>query len=334
MKAVITLSVFLIFLFSCTKEKTAVAENIPFSDKNLNRKIFDSLRSHSIFVQENGNNLTRIWVKSNEKRGNYFYSDTLNILKISKYEFAEQKLNLIREIDLENAEWAYLEIDSTTIKTRKIGKMNYLFLTHQVSNMGKAMREISVNFSMINLDNIADNLSLQYYGYPSDYCNGCIRGNFGENSKLKSSAFAKTVLYQYAHTSKFIYHPSDEEKNITHYKNFGEKWQKDNDTDNNFGAGYYIIPDVVYSTYYAENLFELTSASEEFVENENYKVQSIFRGNLLGFDKKKRKYFPIIVESCSHFCNKTVEFVDEQKLKITYEDDQSFEINLNKIVFK
>ncbi|KQS93035.1 hypothetical protein [Chryseobacterium sp. Leaf394] len=334
MNAVITLSVFLIFLFSCKKEKVASAENIPVSEKNLNKKTLDSLRSQSIFVQENENILTRIWVKSNEKRGNYFYSDTLNVLKISKYQFAGQKLNLIKEINLEKAEWSYLEIDSTNIKTRKTGKKNYLFLTHQVSNTGKAMRVISVNFSMINLDNIVDNFSLQYFGYPSDYCNGCIRGNFGENSKLKSSAFAKTVLHQYARTSKFIYHPSDEEKNITHYKNFGEKWEKDNATDNNFGAGYAIIPDIIYSTYYDENLFKLTSASEEFVENENYKVQSVFRGNLVGFDKKKRKYFPIIVESCSHFCNKNIEFVDAQKLKITYEDDQSFEINLNKIVFK
>ncbi|MCW3170169.1 hypothetical protein OMO38_16705 [Chryseobacterium sp. 09-1422] len=334
MKAIITISFLLFFPFSCTKEKTAVDENTSVSDENLSKKIFDSLRRQSIFVQENENILTRIWVKSNEKRGNYFYSDTLNILKISKYKFTGQKLNLIKEIDLENAEWSYLEIDSTTIKTKKIGKTNYLFLAHQVSNMGKAMNEISVNFSMINMDNIADNFSLQYYGYPSDYCNGCIRGNFVENSKLKSSAFAKTVLHQYARTSKFIYHPSDEEKNITHYKNFGEKWQKDNDTDNNFGAGYYIIPDIIYSTYYDENLFKLTSASEEFVENENYKVQSVFRGNLVGFDKKKRKYFPIIVESCSHFCNKNVEFVDAQKLKITYEDEQSFEIDLSKIVFK
>lgn len=334
MKAIITISFLLFSLFSCTKEKNVVDENIPVSDKNLIKKTLDSLRSHSIFVQENENILTRIWVKSNEKRGNYFYSDTLNILKISKYKFTGQKLNLIKEIDLENAEWAYLEIDSTTIKTKKIGKTNYLFLAHQVSNMGKAMNEISVNFSMINLDNITDNFSLQYDGYPSEYCNECIRGNFEEDSKLQSSKLAKTALHQYAKTSKFIYHPSDEEKNINHYKNYGEKWEKDNATDNNFGAGYYIIPDVVYSTYYAENLFELTSASEEFVENKNYKVQSVFRGNLLGFDKKKRKYFPIIVESCSHFCNKNIEFVDAQKLKITYEDEQSFEIDLSKIVFK
>lgn len=334
MKAIITISFLLFSLFSCTKEKNVVDENIPVSDKNLSKKIFDSLRRQSIFVQENENILTRIWVKSNEKRGNYFYSDTLNILKISKYKFAGLKLNLIKEINLDKAEWSYLEIDSTNIKTRKTGKKNYLFFTHQVSNMGKAMRVISVNFSMINLDNITDNFSLQYDGYPSDYCSECIRGNFEENSKLKSSKLAKTALYQYAQTSKFIYHPSDEEKNITHYKNFGEKWEKDNATDNNFGAGYAIIPDIIYSTYYDENLFKLTSASEEFVENENYKVQSVFRGNLVGFDKKKRKYFPIIVESCSHFCNKNVEFVDAQKLKITYEDEQSFEIDLSKIVFK
>lgn len=334
MKAIITISVFLLFLFSCRKENASSAENTSVSDKNLNKKIVDSIRNQSIFIQENGNTLIRIWVKSNEKRGNYFYSDTLNVLKISKYQFAGQKLNLIKEIDLEKADWAYLEIDSTKIKTRKTGKMNYLFLTHQVSNMGKAMNEQSVNFSMINVDSIADNFSLQYFGYPSDYCNECIRGNFEENSKLKSSTWAKTALYYYAETSKLIYHPSDEEKNISHYRNYAEKWQKDNHADNNFGAGYAIIPDVIYSTYYNENLFKLNSASEEIVENENYTIQSFFRGNLLGFDKKKKKYFPIIVESCSHFCNKNAEFIDSQTLKITYEDDQSFEIDLSRIVFK
>ncbi|WP_262148365.1 hypothetical protein [Chryseobacterium foetidum] len=334
MKAVITISVFLLFLFSCRKETRDLAENTIVSDKNLNKNIVDSIRNQSIFIHENENTLTRIWVKSNEKRGNYFYSDTVNVLKISKYQFAGQKLNLINDIDLEKTEWAYLEIDSTNIKTRKIGKMKYLFLTYQVSNMGKAMNEHSVNFSMINVDSIADNFSLQYFGYPSDYCNECIRGNFEENSKRKSSKMAKTALHHYAETSKLIYYPSAEEKNISHYKNYAEKWQKDNQADNNFGAGYAIIPNVLYSTYYDEDLFKLNSASEETIENKNYTIQSFFRGNLLGFDKNKKKYFPIIVESCSHFCNKSVEFIDGQTLKITYEDDQSFEINLSKIVFK
>lgn len=328
--------IFLLFsvIYSCKKDvaKTQVVQKA--NPKEANQKIADSILQKSVFVQKTDNGLTRIWVKSNEKRGNFFYSDTLNILKISQYKFDNRKLSLIKEIDLEKTEWAYLEIDSANIKTKKIGKNNYVFLTHQVSNMGKAVNEQSVIFSMINVENIAENFNLQYFGYPSDYCKECIRGNFIENSKLKSSKLAKTALHQYAQTSTFIYHPSDEEKNISHYKNYAEKWEKDNDADNTFGAGYTTIPDKIYSTYYDENLFELTSASEDFVENEHYKIQSVFRGNLVGFDKHKRKYFPIIIESCSHFCNKKVQFLSPQKLKVTYEDEESFEIDVSKIVFK
>ena len=163
-------------------------------------KISDSLLEKSVFVEKTENGLTRIWVKSNEKRDDFFYSDTLNVLKISQYKFDHQKLNLIKEIDLEKTEWAYLEIDSANIKTKKIGKNNYVFLTHQVSNMGKAVSEQSVIFSMINVENIAENFNLQYFGYPSDYCKECIRGNFIENSKLKSSkkqfSFLILILHQ------------------------------------------------------------------------------------------------------------------------------------------
>ncbi len=81
-------------------------------------------------------------------------------------------------------------------------------------------------------------------------------------------------------------------------------------------------------------MFELTSASTEYVENDNYEIQSVFRGNLIGFDKKKKKYFPILIESCSGFCNKEVEFLDATKIKITYEDDTTSELDLSKIIFK
>ncbi len=150
-------------------------------------KIPDSISKNSIFTYKNENGFTRIWVKSNKNVGKYFYSDTLNILKIDKYIIENKKLNLVKEINLEETEWSYLEIDSTNITTKKIGSSNYIFITNRVANMGNAVPEQSVNFWMINLENIATNFNLQYFGYPSDYCNECLRGNFVENKTIKNN---------------------------------------------------------------------------------------------------------------------------------------------------
>lgn len=326
----------LILLFSCRKpeNKITLSKNTAeVTTTKASSKIPDSIAKSSIFIQPGEGGFFRIWVKSNDKRGNYFYCDTLNILKAGKYVFDKEKVVLQKEIVLDSAVWSYLTIDSTNIKRKTITKSSYIQFATNTSFMGQAIPEQTVNFWLINTDNIAENFYLQYNGLP-DGMENSVRGAFVENSAIKNNKTEKSTLYQYAKTSKLIYQPTEAEKDPNHYKNYEQKWETDNYADNHFGAGYATIPETINSTYYKENLFKLNGDSLQRIENENYIVATPFRGNLLGYDKKKKRYFPIIIESCTLSCNKTIEFTTPQKLKITYEDGATYDIGLSKIIFE
>lgn len=332
-KSIIFLFIFVHFL-SCKKENSVQKTSKLNTNVEDPFKIPDSITEKSVFTKKNDHGFISIWVKSKESRGKYFYADENNILIVSQYSVKNNQFKKIKEIDLEKAEWAYLTIDSTNFKHLDIDKKSYFLLSSETSFMGNAVTEQNANFYAININNITENYNLSYTGTYTPYCESCIRGDFDENKTLNSKPKIKNALHLLANASSFIYHPSKEEKNISHYKNYLEKWAKDNTTENTYGAGYVIVPDIIHSTYYKENLFNITKATTEFTENENYKIQSNFRGSLIAYDKKKQLYFLIIAETCTLSCNKEVIFTNPNSIKITYGDGESYEIDLTKIIFK
>ncbi|WP_267406248.1 MULTISPECIES: hypothetical protein [unclassified Chryseobacterium] len=319
-------------LISCKQEKkeTIKDENIASSESF---QIPDSLSKNSIFIEKNKDGIFRLRVQSKEQRGNYFFADTANILKAEQYRFENNHFIKTKSVDLEKTEWSYFEIDSTNITFKQLNSKNYFLVSANTTNMGKAVPNQIVQFWAINKNDVKENYNLLYSGYPSEFCNECIKGDFAENEKLNINKSVKNLLYQFAKNSKLIYHPKLSEKNPNNYKNYQEKWETDNGQDSHFGAGYIGELDKIYSTYYQKDLFSILGTPEMTIENDQYLVGTYFRGNLLAYDKKKKLYFPVIVESCAGFCNKKIEFVNDHTLKITYEDDSSFEINLNKIIF-
>ncbi|WP_326983363.1 hypothetical protein VUJ46_02100 [Chryseobacterium sp. MYb264] len=319
-------------LISCTKEKSTRTEVV---DKNLveNFQIPDSLSRNSIFIEKNKDGIFRIWVQSKEPRGKYLYADTLNILKVEQFRFENNHFKKIKSRDLAAIEWSYFSIDSASISSHQLNDAHYLLLSAHTENMGKAIPDQMVQFWAINKNNTDDYAELMYSGYPTSSCDECIKGDFTEDQKIKNNKPIRSLLYQLAKESKLIYHPTLSEKNPNNYKNYQEKWAKDNGQETHFGAGNIGELDRIYSTYYKEDLFSILGTPENSIENDRYIIGTYFRGDLLAYDKKKKLYFPVIVESCAHFCNKNIELVTEHTLKITYEDDSSYEIDLSKIIF-
>ena len=326
---VIAFLIFLLCVLSCGKNE-AVQKN---AKQELVRKtenhIPDSLKQKSVFTAKTKDGFFRLFVKSNESRGNYFYADTLNVLIAEQYRFEDGKEKLILQKEIFETDWSYLRIDSANLKIEKVNGREFLFIASNVSYMGKAIQEQEVNFLMLNINNPNEHYRLEYVGYPTDLCASCIKGTFVEN---KAPVYYRT-LKRFADGSPYIYHPTAAEKNAEHYKNYREKWQKDNGVDSAFGAGFIGEMDEVFSTCYQENLFEINGGSESTIENGRFLLMSYFRGDLIAYDKLKKLYFPVIVESCTHFCNKEIEFVDDYTIKITYEDLDSWELNLDEIIF-
>lgn len=319
-------------LISCNKEKYTQT-SIKTKNSTENFQIPDSLSKNSIFIEKNQDGIFRIWVQSKESRGKYFYADTLNILKAEQYRVENNRLTKTNSVDLAETEWSYFSIDSANITSKQLNGKNYFLLSANTTNMGKAVPDQNVDFWAINKNNVKENYNLMYSGYPNAFCDECIKGDFTENSKLNSNKSIKNILYQFAEKSKLIYHPTISEKNPANYKNYPEKWEKDNGQDVHFGAGNIGELSTIYSTYYKKDLFSISGEPEAFIENNLYKLGTYFRGDLLAYDKKKRLYFPVIVESCAHFCNKKIEFINDHTIKITYEDDSFYELDLNKIIF-
>ena len=329
----IAVFIFLLGIISCAKNevvhKTAKQELVQKTETSIP----DSLKQKSIITAKTNDGFFRLFVKSNEPRGNYFYADTLNVLIAEQYRFEGGKEKLILQQKIFETEWSYLEIDSANLKLEKVNGREFLFFATNVSNMGKAIQEQEVNFWMLNINDPNEYFRLDYIGYPTNLCASCIKGTFSENKALEKLPAYYRSLKRFAELSPLIYHPSAAEKNAGHYKNYREKWQKDNNVDSVFGAGFIGEMDEVFSTYYQENLFDINDGSESRIENDRYLIMSYFRGDLIAYDKLKKLYFPVIVESCAHFCNKEVEFVDDVTIKITYEDMDSWDLNLAAIKF-
>lgn len=325
---------YLIFLIlcSCKKEDKSAKQNIVKPDFNTS-KIPDSLSKNSVFIEKTQDGIFRIWVQSRKSLGKYFYSDTLNILKAEQYTFQNNHFIKTKSTDLAETAWSYFSIDSTNIASKKLNKKKYFLISANTTNMGNAIPDQEVQFWAINKNDINENYELGYSGYPSNLCDECVKGSYVENQKIKNNKSIKNLLHEFSKKSKLIYQPSQSEKNPNNYKNYKEKWEKDNGQHAHFGAGNIGELDIINSTYYKENLFTLSGEADSTIENAHYMVSSYFRGAILVYDKNKKLYFPLIVESCSYSCNKNIEFVNEYTLKITYEDNSSYEADLTKIIF-
>ncbi len=292
----------------------------------------DSLHYNTVFSLKDGDRLFRIWVKSGDRDRKYFYADSVNVLIAENYERINGAWRELWRQILDRGEWNYLNIDSASFKTFKRKSQTYFLFSASSEFQGIAIPDKNMFFWMINTANPKEAYSLLYSGFADATCDGCIKGSFAEDPDLPE--FARKELLKLAKKSTFIYQPSDAEKKISDYRNYRQKWQEDNTRDSNYGAGYEGEMDTIYSTYYKEDLFALSQSTAEEIENEYYIIKSFFRGDLLAYDKKKKKYFPVIVESCAHFCNKEVDFETDHVIKISYEDNRSWTLDLRQLIFK
>lgn len=335
---VVLLSVYLFSLmYSCNeteKENIQVESTTVLSAKEQN-VVPDSIINRSLFINITPHGFTRVWVDSKGRKSNYFYSDTLNIFNVARYNFEDGQPKISKKIELYRNDWSYLQIDSASLQKKIVGQDEYLLMTLRPEFMGKAIPDRLLLFYLLNLNDIDDYSSLSYGGYSDPYCEGCIKGEFAPAENIPKNKKAWQQFRQYAQKSKFISQAKGAEKKLIHFKNYEQKWEQDNQTDNHYGAGFGGVPDQLYSTYYKENLLEINGNSVEVsIENDHYIIGTFFRGNLVGFDKDKQLYFPIIVESCSYSCNKELRFLNDLTLQIEYEGGEKFEVKLDEIIFK
>ncbi|WP_306160981.1 hypothetical protein [Flavobacterium sp. DG2-3] len=294
----------------------------------------DSLKKEKsavLFSFENQDNTEVIKITASEVSddNNFFLVGDKNILIASKYKKNKNKLQFIKSDTLLISDYYYVNVDPKHILRKKIRSEDYFLFEVQESPMGNGDPVFHLDFIMLNI-NTLNFYTLKYSGEATVRSGQAIDGEFLKNEILQSNIAVQTELYEFANKSKLVYNPSEKEKDINYYKNFEQKWYLDNDK--------HLYPSVIKSTYYNEDLFHFNGnyTNDEMIENTDFKIVSYFRNNIIGFDKNKKLYFPICIESCVSGCNKKIEFISENEIEISYSEiktQESDTIDLNKIKF-
>lgn len=332
----------LIFL-SCGKEKTKLITKNKTNEKasllNAFKEFTSSDKQSNLYIHasKDSSDFVRISAFEVSENANYLLSGEKNFILASKYKRENNNFKLVKQDTLQYGEYVYIEIDPESFEEKKIGKENYFLFTASQSYQGQAVISNFVLFSAVNTKNLKL-INLMYSGNSTLGCEKCIRGEFVASETLDANPAIKKELYKKASKHKWIYHPTEEEKNPKHYKNYATYWEKTNNFYSDLANGYNLLPDEIYSTYYKEDIFKYTGDYEEIIENDTYKIVSYFRGNLLGYDKTKKLYFPIYIESCITGCNKKISFLSEHTIEVEFseasaDDNAVSTVELNAIKF-
>ncbi len=219
----------------------------------------------------------------------------------------------------------------------------YLYFIYGLVDEGNGSGDIEmIKFSLYSLKTYRL-VSLDDEGYASYDIKGNFQfikdGNFLNVDSLKSQKNYLDFLEDKAAKSNLIYHPSKKDLDLNDPDNYEKKWTIDNPKiadevlESNKTS---VYNEPLSITYYNKNLFLKNVGSiANQCENTNYKFKAYFRGSIIGYDKQKKKYFPIWVESCMHGCNKEVSFINPITLKIHYTeaDDRIIKINLIRMTY-
>ena len=181
--------------------------------------------------------------------------------------------------------------------------------------------------------NYIDEIIHSYYGEKEK-----VTQEFSNYKELENTPDILKFLEEKALSSNLLPSPSKDSFDLTDYKNFGKKWEIDNPNILTvWDVGAKTTIESLNTTYYKQNLFDINNGSlNSEIENNQYLIRSFFRGNVIGFDKRREKYFPIWIEGCSHGCNKDLSFLDEVTLQIEYSeaDNQKIIINLETMTYQ
>ncbi|MEO8515345.1 MAG: hypothetical protein ABI426_01305 [Flavobacterium sp.] len=318
--------------------KTQNAEPVVSENKSENKIATDKLTTLYSETNQDGAETVKISAYKSSDNDKFFLGGDKAFIIASKYKKKGNSLKLVQQDTLISSEFSYVNIDSKSLVKKKVGNTDYLMLSIFVTPQGNAEIERYVTFIMLDINSFKF-YALGYTGVDSIRCDECIDGEFQKNKDLESNPEIQKELYQFAYKSKWVYNPTEEEKDPNYYKNYEQKWIADNNSDNRLASGSSSLPDVIYSTYYKDNIIRFTGeySEDEVIENSDYKIVTFFRGNILGYDKKKQLYFPIFIESCVIGCNKTIEFLSKNTIEIVNSEDSGEKaktINLEEIKFK
>lgn len=343
----------LLFAAACTtdaaKKKTADLKtgaasgvNAPSAEEDQSALVRTLLKSHHIYPfyiklskDSTGMYFVLFQEFSDKKapKNLYFSSEEKLQLYAAKVRLSGNKaVKVINKALILEEESTYCVIDSNINEVTVAGR-KYVSLSYDKEFMGTAITEKFIDFQLIDLNRL-EHYTLGFAGHHSWKCEDCLEGEVVNKKALKGKGDILSFLEGMASKSPRIYHPSEKDKDPYHVINYETKWEKDNEAGNHMANGHGELNVPVKSTYYHTNLFNLQQGTEfETAENEQYLFKSYFCGSVIGFDKQRRLYFPLMIEDCNAMCSKKLSINTDGVLKLSYDEDDFYEVPLKELIF-
>jgi hypothetical protein len=274
--------------------------------------------------------------EDNDPRYFPFSLPKIYLYKISK---PQEEWVLEKEIYLyEIVEMVRFENDFEVIK---IGDNEYLYFSTSGTMLGNAVPDYgSYSFILISLSDFKK-IELTYEGLWDD--NSKLRSTYFDqydvdgNLILKYSdpltkikdVILKDFFSRKINSSNHIYIPTSDDFNIEHSKNYREKWKYLNRGFNIYNK---LSGDSLFinTKYYDENIFprKIDVYSSELIQNKFYSISWMKNTDILVYDKRTNKFFPILVDDCIRHCSEQLYFINDHEIEVVYETGIVININV------
>ena len=286
---------------------------------------FNSLHENKIVavVNKKGINTDNTGIYSSPDIAIYLFQKFADIWQIEK------------SVKLFEDEFSYYGIKEP-FKIVSINKKPFLYFVSEISSMGNASSASDLYFTLVSLTELKVT-ALNYVGEPlyddNEKYKG-LKGEFTNLDEIKSDKELFPFFESQIESSNLIYKPMKEDLDISNAKNYWKKWLLDNpelkEIIEKFNFNKYSKGKINF-TYYKKNIFPKEKGSIfKQIENKYFIIISMFRNNILAYDKINKNYFPIWINNCSHGCGKDIQFINSNTILITYyeADNQKISVNL------
>jgi serine/threonine protein kinase len=195
----------------------------------------------------------------------------------------------------------------------KIGSESFIFFSVKSNPMGTAVAGFaSVNFVLFDIK--ANKLiSLEYSGEEKN--NGSqVIGKFENVDEIRSiNQDYYIFLEQQAAISPWIYRLKPIDLDFEAPQNYRKRWKIDNPID----LYQKIYGQKILAKEYEFDINQYMSNQISVIENSKFKVVTYREGDVIGYNKRTSKFFPIIVEVCNTACGFYAKFITEYEIQLT-----------------
>lgn len=243
---------------------------------------------------------------------------------------------IVEKVPVSNNEFIYSEF-SNDVEIVDIKGKPYLYFTFRTSGMGNATNASTLVFALISPE--AKKLTKLSYEGAGEYDGHGnlkrLRGNFIDLDEKRPPELL-AFLQDKASKSPLVYRATAKDLALDNADNFDKKWEVENAAIRKaIESREDSIELVLRFTYYDNNLYKKDDSTTDRIENKEYVIASYFRSDVIGYDKTKNKFFPIIIDRCSHGCEKTLSWINEHTVKITYDiNGETMVVELEKRLFQ